>query len=303
MKQIYHSVITSHDEVMFRSPRDVGIFINLLALHAFRDNVDILADAEMSTHAHLGLFAEKPAEFMWKLRVSYDKIFNALYYRQGRLGEKGAYITPLIGRNHICTGLSYVGRNGLHHGQASTAFGYPHCSANALFAKERGILLPKGLISLRSDIQSIIPRRYDFPDTYVMNSDGVFERTSFMSLQMVEAYYGSARNYLYQMNRLSGDDWVTEQEKDGNGLAPIRITDIEPLDTLESMLRNESGRDYRPDRPTDMDICHIIDNEYVPRFNASSVYHLTESQKQYTFKELKYERHLPEKQIRRCLIL
>ncbi len=301
MRRIYHSIITSHDEVMFRSPRDVGLFINLLALHAYRDNVDVLMDAEMSTHAHLGLFAESPVEFMWKLRISYDRLFNTLYGRTGRLGEKGAYIKPIDGKYHICTGLSYIGRNGLHHGLSCTAFGYPFCSAKALFVKETGFYRPGKKIISREEITSLIPRRYDFPDSFAMDEDGVFERTSFMATQMAEAYYGSARNYLYQMNRLSGEEWLSEQKQDGNGVNPIGLADMEPSYQLDLLLKNETGRNYRPDRLTDFDVCGLIDDDYATRFGVSSVYHLTDSQKKRIYKELLFERHLPEQQIRRCI--
>ncbi|MCR5017461.1 MAG: hypothetical protein K6A64_01530, partial [Bacteroidales bacterium] len=231
--------------MMFRSPRDVGLFINLLALHSYRDNVDILMDAEMSTHTHLGLFAENPDEFMWKLRISYDRMFNTLYGRTGRLGEKGAFIKAIDGKIHICTGLSYIARNGLHHGLSCTAFGYPYCSAKSLFVKETGFYKWGKLIVSRDEIASLIPRRYDFPDSFAMNENGVFERTTFMATQIAEAYYGSARNYLFQMNRLSGEEWLSEQQQDGNGISPIRLVDMEPSYPTDLLLKNETGRNYR----------------------------------------------------------
>ena len=302
MRRIYHSIITSHEEVMFRNPEDIGVFINLLALHSFRDNVDILADAEMSTHAHVGIFAENPVVFMWKLRISYDRLFNKKYGRTGRLGERGAYLGLVQGRNHICTCFSYIGRNGLHHGVAGTAFGYPYCSATSLFAADLGLYQPGKLITSREEIAGLIPRRYDFPDSFVMNAKGVFERTSFMSTQMAEAYYGSARNYLYQMNRISGDEWLDEQKQDGNGAPPLSLADMEPSFSVEELLKNETGRNFRPDKLTDLDVCGIIDSDYAPRYGVSSVYHMSEPQKRRILKELKYDRHVPEQQIRRCLV-
>lgn len=303
MRRIYHSIITSHEEAMFRKPRDIGLFINLLALHSYRDNVDILADAELSTHAHLGIFAENPVEFMWKLRISYNRLFNSLYGRHDRLGEKGAYIDPVSGKLHIQACFSYIGRNGLHHGLSGTAFGYSYCSAKSLFVNELGFITPSNTITSREEISSIIPRRYDFPDSFVMNENCVFERTSFMATQMAEAYYGSARNYLYQMNRLSGEEWLSEQKQDGSGATPIGLAQMEPSYSVESMLKNENGRHYRPDRPSDLDVCALVDDEFAPRFGASSVYQLTASQKQHIYKELRFERNLPDTQIRRCLVL
>lgn len=301
MKEIYHCCFTSHDEVLFRNPEDVGIFLNLTALHGYRDNVDILVDAEMSNHIHNCIHAERPNEFMWKLRVSYARLFNKKYSRGGPLGDRGCFIKPLKGRNHICSAFSYVGRNGLHHGLASTAFGYRFCSAGALFADDIGMLPPSPLITSRAEIMSLIPRRYEFPDNYVMDGNGIFLRTSFLATRMAEAYYGTARNYLYQMNRLTSDEWQKEQLQDTEPSPPVGLADIEPMDTMDVLLNNERGRNYRPDRPSDMDVCMLIDKDYLPSCGVSSVYLLSEAQKSRIFRELTMDRRLPEQQVRRCL--
>lgn len=129
----------------------------------------------------------------------------------------------------------------------------------------------------------------------------IYHSTSFMATQMAEAYYGSARNFLYQMNRLSGEEWLSEQKQDGNGVNPIGLADMEPSYQLDLLLKNETGRNYRPDRLTDFEVCGLIDDDYATRFGVSSVYHLTDSQKKRIYKELLFERHLPEQQIRRCI--
>ena len=302
MKDLFHCCFTSHDEVLFRNPEDVGIFLNLLALHGYRDNVDILVDAEMSNHIHNSIYSEKPQEFMWKLRISYSRLFNKKYSRHGPLGAPGCFIKRLVGRNHACSTLSYVGRNGLHHGLAPTAFGYEFCSANALFAEERGIVVTPSLTS-RADIMSAIPRRYDFPDNYVMDENGVFLRTSFLATRMAESYYGTARNYLFQMNRPTGEEWLNEQLRDKEPAPPIRLTDLEPLDSLEILLKNETGKGYRANRLTDMDVCILIDKEFLPSYGASSVYLLSETQKGHIYKDLSMGMRLPDSQVRRCLVL
>lgn len=55
MKQMIHCCFTSHQEVMFRCPQDVGFFLNLLALTSWKYGIDIFADTEMSNHVHSGI--------------------------------------------------------------------------------------------------------------------------------------------------------------------------------------------------------------------------------------------------------
>ena len=53
----------------------------------------------------------------------------------------------------------------------------------------------------------------------------------------------------------------------------------------------------------DMDVCHLIDHDLLPRYGATSVYHLTDTQKQRLAQQLQYEFHLPDAQIKRCLVI
>lgn len=62
MKQMIHCCFTSHEEVLFRSPDDVGAFLNILALCSWKYGVDIFADTEMSNHVHLLLFSSDKKE-------------------------------------------------------------------------------------------------------------------------------------------------------------------------------------------------------------------------------------------------
>lgn len=62
MKQMTHCCFTSHQEVMFRCPQDVGFFLNLLALTSWKYGIDIFADTEMSNHVHLLLFSSVNTE-------------------------------------------------------------------------------------------------------------------------------------------------------------------------------------------------------------------------------------------------
>ncbi len=172
MKQIIHCCFTSHEEVMFRSPDDVGVFLNILALCSWKYGVDIFADTEMSNHVHLLLFSSAKKEnklsygvadksihkngfntqggilysdsnqlsdFVSSLRKRYTWYFVQKYHRnEGRMGQKYYFSLVIEGNFHMISACSYVLRNGLHHGVAGTAFMYPYSSINDMFVPELG---------------------------------------------------------------------------------------------------------------------------------------------------------------------
>ena len=173
MKKMIHCCFTSHQEVMFRSPQDVGFFLNLLALTSWKYGVDIFADTEMSNHVHLLLFSSDKTEsrlsvgpysktvikpgfdrdgsilysesnqlsvFITALRKRYTWYFTQKYQRDcgGRMGEKYYFSLIIEGNYHMISACSYVLRNGLHHGVSGTSFMYPYSSINDMFIPELG---------------------------------------------------------------------------------------------------------------------------------------------------------------------
>lgn len=305
MKESYSLCFTSHDEVMFRDEEDHGMFINVMAIEGYRTGSEILSDAEMSTHVHINAFTNCPTVFSGRTRMSYTCYFNRKYGRSGRFGEKGTYVLKVDGFNHQLVLSNYILRNGLHHCAAASALGYPFCSVKEMFAKDLGTTPEPVVYTSRKDIASFLPRYADFPDSYEMDKNGIFLRRSFMEIRRVEQYYASPRNFLYQMNRLTDETWLEEQRKDNTG-KPITINDIEPgLDekSIAQLLNNEHGRNFSRSRMQDMDVCRLIDKELLPGYGCQSVYGATDSQKQRIYRQLLNEFHLPDKQIRRCLVL
>ncbi|MBR6003051.1 MAG: hypothetical protein IK045_09360 [Bacteroidales bacterium] len=305
MKESYHICFTSHGEVLFRDEEDHGMFVNLMALRGFSMNVEILADAEMSTHVHLNVFTECPAAFSGQLRSSYSRYFNHRWGRKGRFGEKGTYVMKVRGFHHQMVLENYILRNGLHHGAAATAFGYKFCSSRELFLEDICFSTEKAANYSREEIASFLPRYSEFPDNYVMDSNGVFLRQSFMELRRAETYYGTPRNYLYQMNRLTDDNWIKDQMNDDSTDAPITLAMVEQSDekSVATMLNNEYGRHFDHSRLQDMDVCRLIDNDFLPALGVKSVYALSPSQKNRIARQLKYDFRLPDAQISRCLVL
>ena len=229
MKELHHICFTSHDEVMFRDEEDHGMFVNLMALRCFSSNTEIVVDAEMSTHVHQAVFSARPLEFARRERMSYTKYFNYKYGRYGRLGQKYTFLQPVKGFMHQMTLSSYILRNGLHHSAVSAAFGYPYCTIRDLFSDNLGFGRTAKANYSRQEMASYLPRHAEFPDEFEMDSSGVFLRRSFMEIRQAEQYYVTPRNYLYQMNRLTDENWFREQLKDETG-APLTLADIEHAD-------------------------------------------------------------------------
>ena len=75
-------------------------------------------------------------------------------------------------------------------------------------------------------------------------------------------------------------------------------------DSVEHMKSNEHGR-VNLSSMTDLELCGIIDNEYVPLYGKCSVYHLTDGEKAGIGNKLwgRFRHRVSEKQIRRCLIV
>ena len=258
----------------------------------------------MSTHVHMNAFTAQPGRFAGQVRMSYTKWFNAKYGREGRFGEKYTFISKVEGFYHQLVVFSYILRNGLHHCAAATAFGYPYCSVREQFADDLGLAQEVAGHWSKEEMASILPRYSEFPDEYQMTPQGVFLRRSFMEIRKVEQYYATPRGYLYQMNRLTDESWSREQLQDQTG-PPVTLRDVEQADenTVAQLLKNESGRNFKHGRMQDLDVCHLIDHDLLPGYGVQSVYQLTATQKQRIARQLFYEFHLPEHQIRRCLVM
>lgn len=306
MKRLFHVCISSPDEVLFRCAEDYSTFVNCLALALFKTETDLYADSVMSNHVHLSVMANDLKNFVRDLRIRYSMYFNAKYKRRGRhLRNRGCFFLELEGDRHILAAWSYIFRNGLHHGQCANAFGYAQSSVNSIFRKELGKPENQDIITSRPIIQKCLPRYSEFPDTYVMDKNGMFTRESITQTTQVEMRYVTPRAFLFYMNRLTNEDWYLEQKKDNNDREPITLEVIEKgaVNTpLKILMSNEYGR-YDQSRRTDMDVCITIDAEFVRKCGKSSVYELSPNEKKRIADVLQFEYHLPQNQIRRCLVL
>ena len=282
MRKTYHLCISSHDEVMFRCREDYIRGFNCFAEAVLETESRALADAEMSTHTHYSVQTDNHKELMFSSRNKYSRYFNAKYQRSGRLGEKEYFWLELNGLKHTMACLSYNMRQGLHHGLAETPFGYEFCSVNVIFQKQLGKNPHHDLLPERNKSKYL--SRDSAARGYRMDKSGLLLREDIIDTSYVEELYISPRSFLLHMNRFSDEKWIKEQEEDANQAPPITLETVEPDsgNNIKWLLDNERGRvDYG--YYTDIELCEMIDNEYVPRLcqekDAPSIYLLSERQR------------------------
>lgn len=303
-KRTYHICLSAGEEAYCRCEEDYVYCFNCLALAVAETESSLMAESIMSNHFHECVRSACPKDLFHIQRYAYSRYFNDKYSRKGRLGEKYPFITEIDGLYHMLAALSYVLRNALHHGLAATPFGYRHSSARSFFRKELGFEKEYVLLS-ESKQYAYLPAHVRCPSGYRMDTSGLILRESVIDVPDVEHLFMTPRTYLYYMNRLSGEEWAKEQEKDNLNIPSVSLDVIEPrasADQLRQMLVYEKGRsDYNV--MTDIRLCEMIDRELVPGLGYDSVYGLPR-EKKIMLANMLYSRYrLPEAQIKRCLVL
>ena len=317
----YHVCLSSHDEVMFRSEADFTFAFNCFAVAALESESGALCDAFLSTHMHLGIRSSNPRYLMYRSRNAYSRYFNTKYHRKGRLGEKEFFLTELHGTRHNTAAFSYILRQGLHHGLTATPFGYRHCSINSIFRQDTGKDSAQNLIADQLRHRHL-PSHIKLPCNYRMSESGLLLREDIIDTSYMENLFISPRNFLYQMNRKSGEEWRREQKEEESSTQVITLELIEkgvPDADIKKMYGNESGKNaaFWID---DTVLCEIIDNRYVPRYTKSkdgTIYDLSDSQRadignrlltdirndNYSRKAGETSRYVTVEQIRRCAVI
>ena len=301
MKKDYHFCISGQNELICRTEPDYIRAFNCLAISAFKTNSTLLADAIMSNHIHVCIRSENIQSSIKDFRYSYTRYFNRKYGRVGSLGESCAFLSELQGYYHIMAVISYVLRNPVHHGVARTPFAYKYCSASAYFQSDMGLNGEVCLLPQKS-CYKYLPKACIKPDHFLMGIDGQILRETVLDIVDVEYKYATVRSFLYYMNRLSGEEWRLEQEKDNISAPSVDISTIEPAtlgQSVQEMLHNEHGK--RKIGITDIELCSLVDNKLLPMYHQESVYSLSERNKYDLLYLLKNEYNINDKQARRCL--
>lgn len=311
MQKTYHLCYTSHKEVMYRNEEDMNRSFNCLCSALKKTGSRCLAEIDIPNHHHGCYETECPGNLIQIKRQAYTHYFNEKYGRKGSLGDPGYFEMELDGLQHKLAAISYTLRNAVHHGITSTPFEWPYGSANVYFRKELGKSIVPDILLTSAQIEATLPRRAQFCAEWKMDRDGVFLRESVIETSVVENLYATPKAFNYYVTRQSGADWSKEQEADGNALPPVTLEGFEALvlqrdafraQTVADMLRSEKARSASL-RLNDLQLCEIIDRQYVPRFQAQSVYQLSMREKNAIASELYRQRLAVEAQIRRCLVL
>ena len=288
---------------MFRDEEDYNRGFNCFALALHKTDSTGLVESFMSNHVHFLVQTTDPNKFMGAYRMPYAKYFNHKYGRTGSIGEPVHFSTEIEGLHHLLAAMSYILRNGLHHGLVPIAYGYPHCSINAIFQKEMGKSPRQDLIP-QSSFYRHIGRNASFPERYKMSSSGLFLRESVLDIAQVENMFATPRAFDFYMNRKTSEDWIKEQGKDGNEADLVTLELIESkvqLTSIKDMLVFESGRsDYR--RISDIELCLEIDKITREHFKKPSIYALTLEEKMKIARHLREKYHTSSVQLSRCLL-
>lgn len=321
MVKTYHICISSHNEVIFRCKEDYFWMMNTLAVIASKTHTIIVAFSFMSDHYHLIIITQDAAFFVRCLRSSYAKYFNSKYGRKGQLGERHFFKIELKGLYHTIAAVNYVLRNAVHHGVTSTPFEYPYNSANCYFRKELAHLSISdspidnlyAAISTGANTtavntgrikKTLLSEKAKLPKEYKADYNGLIYRELYVDTLLVEKWYSTARGFLYNMNRLSSEEWTREQEKDRNGCKPITVKEIEAGTgtDISAIFANEK-RLHNPQKITDENICILIDNKILPRLGKKSYCFLDADEKFRIYEYLRKHYYLSDAQIKRCIAL
>lgn len=229
----------------------------------------------MSNHVHICIRSEEIELFITKFRYSYTRYFNSKYQRRGRLGERSFFRLELKGIYHTIAAIAYILRNPLHHGICKTPFEYEFSSVTGVFTKELGHLTSSDEITDRI-AQRKLPSRNKLPYGIKLSKAGRPLPETITDVADLEHMFSTARTYLYYMNRISGEEWEREQEKDKLNASPIKLENIEAGicgTSIRDMLVNENGRG-RENVIQDMSLCEVIDKFVSKKFPGETVYTL-----------------------------
>lgn len=305
---LYHLCLAEHDEVLFRADSDYVYFLNIVATEAEKQGVAVRAFACMSDHVHLAVFTCDADTFLEKIKLRYTMYFNHKYHRKGQL-LNDVFISFVSGHNHEKALYSYIIRNPKHHDVATSPAAYPYASGRYYFAADFGREEYQQYILKK--FKPLLSEREYSNNTLDVLPGGLLNPAQWLDIQNVESCYGIFKEYMYQITlRKSGADWLKEQKEDERYFgfekcADVTLNTIEPknISSQEKMLSNEKCEYSRP-KYTDLDVCRLIDKEFVPMYGKKSYAQLTKEEKKQIANTLycKYN-ILNKKQIIRTLAL
>ncbi len=289
---LMHICIKSDNELMHRVENDYRCGICKMALAAQKTDTHIYAYAFMSTHVHMVIQTFDCKKFISIYRSAYTRWFNHKYHRKGRLGNRTYHKETLETLNKTLRAINYVLRNPVHHLVSDTAMGYEFCSARYIFSND---LSAKETASKKRR-SGYCAKNAKLPASFRLNDNNMIAPDSFLEISAVESLYMTAKNYLYLINRPSYKDIEANTYDEDK---PLTLNIIEQSSDIEELQKNERQRSTK-DFVKDIDLCEIIDNEYL---HGRSYTQIGAQEKATIVTELqhRFKHTLNAKQINRCL--
>lgn len=304
---LFHICFANHSEVLFRKEVDYIAFINIIATEADKQDVAVRVFACMSDHVHLAVAAKNIDLFTSNIIYRYSKYFNHAYCRKGTLIKEDIYARCVFGRYHELAVYSYIIRNPRHHDVCESSLGYAYSSGKYYFDAAFGRERPQMFVP-RS--KAILSHRVDFPKTWRVLPSGMINPYDWLDIRNVEYDYGTFKNFSYNIShRKSNEDWVREQQEDtkrpnaGTDMDEVTLEYIEPFFRSDiKQMKDTEVFSFKENGRSDLQVCSIIDNCIIRRFDVRSVYELTDEQKLLCRRILKREYSVfNELQISRCV--
>ncbi len=298
-----HLCFTSRHEVLCRNPHDYKMMISRIAQSAEYNDTGVLAYAVMSNHVHIIVQTDKEAAFIKTLRSSYTQSFNHIYKRRGKLGDRRFYRLELEGIHHQQDAITYVLQNPWHHKVIDNPFDYPYSSMNLYY--RRNYLEHPPYSAERQKNKRLLNRNVDINAHIEYGPSGMIVPDSFLELRMVENIFGTYTSFHMLTHRKNYKEWKDKQQHENHSSPSVNFQSVEPLLTREHILAIEENpyRWHKGKNLTDMDLCRIIDTEFLDKYQCETYTQLQSHNKKAIIAALlsKYPYQVTEEQILRCI--
>ncbi|MFA5444103.1 MAG: transposase [Bacteroidales bacterium] len=195
---------------LFLEKEDIYHMIDLLAVFAYKYDVEVLAYDFLSNHFHILVRCTDPSGFIKALRVSYANYYNHKYKTEGSVGSRG-YVSVLArNEEELIEKLIYVLRNSTRHGTVKHPYSDPFCSARYYYQKDRGIDYGKDYQLVEKNTN--LPYSSEqIPDHYCVNNKRHIYPGSFLKIKEVEKYLGPYDKAMIKLSNPT-DKEKSEQE-------------------------------------------------------------------------------------------
>lgn len=279
--RLYHICYTSHQEVICRKHADYVRLFNCIAQAIINTGSILVTYSIMSNHIHLAVVTDDAGRLVQRIRSSYAQMFNDVYRRTGMLGDQGYYKLHLVGRLHVAAALSYILRNPVHHRVCANPYAYQYSPILLYFNYAGTSLQDAGMQVSYARSRKAVRRNNHIPYNISFDRFGMMDVASVTDTEVLEGYFGSYRAFQYGLSRGDYDRWTEEQVGDREGVPPVTISSIEPYLSQREIgnVTAQSMSWFRDAGLSDMELCMLIDGQYLSDFNRQTYTELTDSEK------------------------